>query len=87
MAGENYFNNKIRSIYIVLFIFCTILVLAAARWQVIESDKFRSIANGRVYTSELTALRGSIYASDGTTLAYSEPRFDMHVWMKDLEYF
>ena len=80
-------HQKTRIINILVFLFAIALAVASFRWQVIESADFKSIAEGRVFQSELNSLRGSIHSSDGSTLAYSEPRFDMYLWMKDLEFF
>ncbi|MCA9381042.1 penicillin-binding protein 2 [Candidatus Dojkabacteria bacterium] len=63
-----------------------LIVIALVRWQIVYAEDFRKIADGRVYSTELTSLRGSIYSKDGSTLAYSEPRFDMYIWMSGLEY-
>ncbi len=64
-----------------------LLIASAFRWQVILASDLKRVAEGRISSSELQSLRGSIYASDGTTLAYSEPRFDMYIWLKDLQFF
>lgn len=80
-------SKKIRSIYFLFFFLTFALVLACVRWQVVKATEFKKIAEGRVYTSEIDSLRGSIYAKDGSTLAYSEPRFDMNLWMKDISHF
>ncbi len=88
MSKHNTFLGKnIRIIYILFFLSFLIIVASLFRWQVIFADDFKKIAEGRVYSTELTSLRGSIYAEDGSTLAYSEPRFDMFVWINDLIYF
>jgi len=81
------FSIKIRIIYFVFFVFAIMLVSIAARWQIINASEFQKISDGRIYSSELDSLRGSIYASDNSTLAYSEPRFDMFVWLEDIEFF
>ncbi|MCA9379164.1 penicillin-binding protein 2, partial [Candidatus Dojkabacteria bacterium] len=46
----------------------------------------QAAAFGRSQQEEIPALRGSIYAKDGTTLAYSEPRYDVYVWLPELQY-
>lgn len=50
----------------------------------VEASRFSEIGRSRVSSSELKSQRGSIYSSDGSTLAYSEPRFDIFVWIDDL---
>lgn len=58
---------------------------ALVRWQLLEKDEFIAIANERFREIKIPAIRGSILASDGTTLAFSEPRFDFYLWRKELE--
>lgn len=87
MAEVKHIKNKIRILFLFLFLFCALLIASSFRWTIIEGSTLRDIADGRVLSSELTSLRGSIYAKDGSTLAYSEPRFDMFIWMNDLEFF
>ncbi|BCX14189.1 MAG: penicillin-binding protein [Candidatus Dojkabacteria bacterium] len=79
--------SKINKIYFVSFIFSLILLLASFKWQVLDASKFKEIQESRVYVSEIDSLRGTIYARDGSTLAFSEPRFDVYIWMEDLLFF
>lgn len=87
MSGNKFFGLKLRSVYVGLFLLAVILMLFAFRWQIVDAQKFSKIAEGRIFTSELTSLRGSIYSKDGTTLAYSEPRFHVYIWMQDVLFF
>lgn len=57
-----------------------------ARWQLFEHDKFASLANERIVDQRIPELRGEILARDGSTLAYSEPRFDIIVYKTELEF-
>jgi cell division protein FtsI/penicillin-binding protein 2 len=66
---------------------CAILVFFCVRWQVVEASRFHEISQSRTFSSELKSQRGAIYSKDGTTLAYSEPRFNMFVWVNDLLFF
>ncbi|GIW58759.1 MAG: stage V sporulation protein D [Candidatus Dojkabacteria bacterium] len=79
--------SKINKIYFVSFIFSLILLLASFKWQVLDASKFKEIQESRIYVSEIESLRGTIYARDGSTLAFSEPRFDVYIWMEDLLFF
>ena len=54
-------------------------------WQVINSEKYQAIANSRYIDVKIPSIRGSILASDGSTLAYSEPRFDVFIWLPEIE--
>lgn len=80
-------NNSLRFFHLGALVFCVLLVAFCIRWQIVEANKFAEISKNRTYSSPLTSQRGSIYSSDGTTLAYSEPRFDMFIWMDDLLFF
>ncbi len=83
---NNLKSSKIRVIvlfFIGIFISCILLLV---RWQVIERDKFLAIAKERVVNREVPAIRGDILASDGTALAYSEPRFNIIVYKTELEF-
>lgn len=64
-----------------------ILIVFCVRWQIVEASKFIDISKNRVQSNEITSLRGEIYSSDGSTLAYSEPRFDVYIWLDDLAFF
>jgi stage V sporulation protein D (sporulation-specific penicillin-binding protein) len=77
-------DNKIRIIYLIFFSFSLLLISFCVRWQIVKSAEFKEIADSRIVSSDITSLRGTIYASDGSTLAYSEPRFDMYIWMQDV---
>lgn len=80
-------DSKLKRIYLLVFFIAAVLVSSTLRWQIVYSQKFVDIAKGRLYSSEIDSIRGPIYARDGSTLAYTEPRFDMYVWMDDLKFF
>lgn len=80
-------TGKVKTIHILILIFGFLLVFATVRWQAVEASRMSKLARQRSTTSEINSVRGTIYSSDGTTLAYSEPRFDMFIWVKDLEYY
>jgi cell division protein FtsI/penicillin-binding protein 2 len=72
----------IRVTFIILALFILGLLL---RWQIFDSERFVAIANERFKDIKLPSVRGSILAKDGSTLAYSEPRFDVYVWLPEME--
>lgn len=78
---------NLRLFHVLALGFCLLLIAFCLRWQVVEATKFTEISKNRTYSSPLKSQRGSIYSTDGTTLAYSEPRFDMFIWMDDLVFF
>lgn len=55
------------------------------KWQIFDNQQFIAIANERYKDVKIPSVRGSILARDGSTLAYSEPRFDAYVWLPELE--
>lgn len=72
--------------FIIAFIGVAIAIVALLfKWQFMESEKYIAIANERYVQSKIPSIRGSILAADGTTLAYSEPRFDAYVWIPELK--
>jgi cell division protein FtsI/penicillin-binding protein 2 len=77
-------NRKIRFIHTLLLGFFALGALFSIRWQVAEASKFVEYARSRAATFELKSYRGTIYSSDGSTLAYSEPSFDIYIYMNDL---
>lgn len=79
--------GKVKVIHVLILVFGLVILLATFRWQAVEASRMSKLARQRATTSEINSVRGTIYSSDGTTLAYSEPRFDMFIWVKDLEYY
>jgi len=77
-------SNKTKLIHYTLLAIAVFLVVFAIRWQVVEAERFEKIARSRVFSYEIDSKRGTIYASDNSTLAYTEPMFDLYVWMDDL---
>ncbi len=79
--------GKIKIIHFIVILFTLLLLFFLVRWNVVEGSKFTQIANSRVQSSEIDSVRGSIYSDDGSTLAYSEPRVNVYIWLPDLEFF
>ncbi len=66
-----------RLVYIFLIF---LVILRLAYWQIIKADDLTAKAEGqRLLTTEVVAPRGSIYFSDGTVLAGSQPIFTLFV--------
>jgi cell division protein FtsI/penicillin-binding protein 2 len=86
MGSSNQIQLKklkiVRSIFIVLSLLVVVLLF---KWQVFDNERFVAIANERFKDIKLPSIRGSILASDGSTLAYSEPRFDIYIWLPEIE--
>jgi len=84
-ALNNIQNKKMRIVmifFLVLFIASVVLLLY---WQLIDNERFQAIANARLIDIKIPATRGTILASDGSTLAYSEPRYDVYLWLPEVE--
>lgn len=78
-------SKKIKFIRLVFLILIFVITCLLFKWQVFDSERFIAIANERFKDIKLPSIRGSILADDGTTLAYSEPRFDTFVWLPEME--
>ncbi len=67
-------------IYLLSGIFAVFIVAKIIRIQFVEGDELRSEAlNLSVKYIDIKARRGNIYACDGSLLATSVPRFDVHM--------
>lgn len=77
--------KKAKLILSIISIFFIAAIVLAARWQIFDSEEFIAIANERYRTETIPSVRGSILASDDSPLAFSEPRFDLYVWLPDIE--
>lgn len=83
---NNLVPNKIRLIYIFGFILATLLSLYAFRWQVVEASRLSEAIALRKREYLIPSVRGAILAKDGSTLAYSEPRFDAYLYLPEIQY-
>jgi cell division protein FtsI/penicillin-binding protein 2 len=86
MSGQKISNWRIKSIYILFIIVVVATAVFLFRWQILEYDRYRVLANQRVKDSQLASLRGSILASDGSPLAYSVPVYDVYAYRPEIEY-
>ncbi len=87
---EKQFDNidtKIKVINYLFIVFAILILLIALRWQIVDGEKFSNLVKQRSFVSELDSQRGAIYFAEGATMAYSEPRFNMYIWLGDLEFF
>ncbi|MDQ6985454.1 MAG: penicillin-binding protein 2 [Candidatus Dojkabacteria bacterium] len=86
MAEIDSINIKTKWIYRIFFIFVILIAAFCIRWQVINASEFKEISDNRVVFS-LKSFRGSIYAKDGSPLAFSEPRFDLYIWLPGVKFY
>ena len=62
-----------------------VIVTFLFRWQILEYDRYRILANQRVKDSQLASLRGSILSADASPLAYSIPVYDVYAYIPEIE--
>ncbi len=81
---ESTISKRIKVIHLFFTIFAVVAIVFVFRWTVVQGAKFDLLAKNRFQNQTLTSMRGSIFAKDGTTLAYTEPRVSISVWLKNL---
>lgn len=77
--------KKIRFITVGILILFSMVVIFLIRWQIVEASRFEDMATERIRNITIPALRGSIYSSDEAALAYQERRFDVFVYIPELQ--
>lgn len=77
---------RIKIVYFSFIVIVFIVIVFLFRWQILEYDRYRVLANQRVKDSQLASLRGSVLASDGSPLAYSVPVYDVYAYLPEIEY-
>jgi cell division protein FtsI (penicillin-binding protein 3) len=86
-------KNILKRLYVVaglLFVFAVAVVVKLFSIQMVDGDKYRQLAEDRtekVFT--ITPNRGNLYSSDGSLLATSVSRFNIHfdaVTVKDADF-
>ena len=78
-VGAKIQRNNYNLVIALLTIFGFIILIQAFRWQVLESEKFTTMAKQQ-YTDKgkQTAERGMILANDGTILAVDQPIWNVY---------
>jgi len=75
-------KKRLDNIYLMgigLTVFAFIVFFQIFRWQILEADRFKSLANEQYKTNQIqTAQRGIITALDGTVLAVDEPTWNIY---------
>lgn len=74
-------KGKLRLVSVFLLIVFLLVSGFLVRWQVVDYERFTALAATRFTRKEIPALRGDILARDGSVLSYTEPRFDIYVYM------
>lgn len=86
MSGYKVSFWRIKIVYSIIIFIVVIIIGFLFRWQILEYDRYRVMANQRVKDSQLASLRGSILSSDGSPLAYSIPVYDVYVYIPEVQY-
>ena len=75
-------GKRLDNIYLMgigLSVFALIVLFQIFRWQILEADRFKSLANEQYKTNQIqSAQRGIISASDGTVLAVDQPTWNIY---------
>jgi cell division protein FtsI/penicillin-binding protein 2 len=82
-SGTNLDPKKLRLLSVGIAVFFIAVVVFIYRWQIKDHAYFMALASSRMVQKEIPSIRGSIEASDGSVLAYSEPRFNIYVYMDE----
>lgn len=78
-SNTNFFKENIRIVLITIGIGAFAIIAVLTRWQILEHDKWTSIAQSQYTdTQRQTSSRGIIYASDGTILAIDQPTWGVY---------
>ena len=77
-------NSKIRITWISFVLVTFAVFVFLYRWQVIDYKYYTALASSRTKVESDKGLRGKILSSDGATLAYSVPAYDIFVYRVEL---
>ena len=78
-------KKKVKIVRIIFIVLALAIVALSANWQIFDSEKYIAIANERYKDIKLPSIRGSILAKDGSTLAFSEPRYNVFIWLPEIQ--
>lgn len=87
MKKNNFVGSKLvhKIICIGFFAIYLLIVGFLAKWQIFEKSQFVGFAAERRLERSIPSIRGDITSRDGSTLAYSEPRFDVFLYLTEIE--
>ncbi len=73
------FLANFRTIAALFILFSILILLQTFRWQVLESSKFKTIADGQYTEKQRSSSgRGIIYGANGSVLAIDEPSWSIY---------
>lgn len=77
-VAEKHILNRVYFVVGVMFVFALAVVFKLFTIQVVQGDKYREMAGKRMVKNvTIPANRGNVYASDGSLLATSIPKYDL----------
>lgn len=77
---EKHILNRLYFVAGIMFVFALVVVFKLFTIQVVQGDKYRELAEKRtVKNVTIPANRGNVYASDGSLLATSIPKYDIRI--------
>ena len=79
IKNEDAFLRHFKYLAFAVLLFSLLILVQIFRWQVLESNKFRTIAEGQ-YTEKQrsSSSRGIIYAANESVLAIDEPSWSIY---------
>lgn len=81
---QNIQNNNYKAVTILIIALGLLVLVQAFRWQVLQSEKYKSMAQKQYQDSNTqTAQRGEIKASDGTVLAVDQPVWNIYATLSN----
>ncbi len=86
MGAKSISRGKIKIIVFCFYLFFLLNIGFLIRWQIFEHDRFMALARERIIDNKVPSIRGEILASDGSALAYSEPRFDIIIYKTEMKF-
>ncbi len=85
-SWEDMFQKNILWITIGIIIFSGLIIAQVFRWQVIETEKFQTLATQQYTQKQRSASgRGIVYAADGSVLAIDEPSWGVYANLSNSE--
>ena len=77
---EKHILNRLYFVAGIMFVFALAVVFKLLTIQLVQGDKYRDLAEKRtVKNVTIPANRGNVYASDGSLLATSIPKYDIRI--------
>lgn len=84
-SSESIYKFNSNVVFVAILLLGLGIILQMGRWQILEKERFTSLANSQYIDNQRQASsRGIIYASDGTVLATDQPAWDVYASLSSL---